>query len=54
MNQGDEQLLKLIVEGDPNALGILFLKYCPKLKGLVVARIDPRIAARVDESDVMQ
>ena len=54
MNQGDEQLLKLIAEGDPNALGILFSKHLPKLKGLVVARIDPRIAARVDESDVMQ
>jgi len=54
MNRSEEQLMKLVAEGDPEALGQLFLQYLPRLKGLVSARIDPRIAARVDESDVMQ
>ena len=54
MDPGEEQLLNRIAAGDPEALGTLFSKYLPKLKGMVAARIDPRIAARVDESDVMQ
>ncbi len=54
MNPDEDQLLKMITAGDSDALGLLFSKYLPRLKGMIAARMDPRIAPRIDESDVMQ
>lgn len=54
MNDSDEQLLQLAVDGDTRALGELFSRYVPQLRKMVSSRIDPRVAARIDVSDVIQ
>ena len=41
-------------EGNPSALPALFEHFRPRLRQMVRLRMDPRLAARVDASDVLQ
>ncbi len=49
-----EELLGRAGNGDPVAIGRLFERYRNKLHRIVSARLDRRIAARLDASDVVQ
>src|SRR5439155_18936726 len=48
------RLLNLIEDGDRQALERLLGRYRADLRSFVEMRIDPRMAARVDPSDVVQ
>jgi RNA polymerase sigma-70 factor (ECF subfamily) len=48
------RLLEQIEQGDPDALGSLLTRHRPELRAFVEARLDPRLAARLDPSDVVQ
>jgi RNA polymerase sigma-70 factor (ECF subfamily) len=50
----DEQLLKRAVEGDPAAVTQLLSGYRDRLRKMVTSRLDNRLVARVDPSDVVQ
>lgn len=50
----EEELLQAAAQGDQAAFDLLFTRYRERLKQLVGSKIDPRLAARVDESDVIQ
>jgi len=54
MEDSDEDLLRLALSGNTLALGELFRRYEPILRKTVSKRIDPRIASRLDVSDVIQ
>ncbi|MBM4094117.1 MAG: sigma-70 family RNA polymerase sigma factor [Planctomycetes bacterium] len=57
MSHGSSELddLKLLVDsGDTAALERILASYRPRLRRLVAARLDPRLSARVDPSDVVQ
>jgi RNA polymerase sigma-70 factor (ECF subfamily) len=47
-------LLDRLREGDPAALEGLLARHRPALRAFVAARLDPRLAARLDPSDVVQ
>jgi RNA polymerase sigma-70 factor (ECF subfamily) len=47
-------LLDRVRQGDRKALDALLTRYRPELRQFVAARLDPRLAARVDPSDVVQ
>ena len=47
-------LLGCLKKGDRSALGTLWDHYRPRLKKMVELRLDGRLAARVDASDVVQ
>jgi RNA polymerase sigma-70 factor (ECF subfamily) len=47
-------LLQRIHQGDQEALGQLFDAYRPRLRRMVQTRMDVRVAARLDPSDVLQ
>jgi RNA polymerase sigma-70 factor (ECF subfamily) len=47
-------LMEQIARGDPQALAELLDRYRPLLQSFVAARLDPKLAARVDPSDVVQ
>ncbi len=49
-----DQLLDLVGRGDPSARGRLLDRHRGRLRQLVALRLDPRLAARVDPSDVVQ
>lgn len=49
-----EELLRLAGEGDGRAIGGLFERHRPRLRRMVAARLDRRVAPRLDPSDVVQ
>jgi RNA polymerase sigma-70 factor (ECF subfamily) len=49
-----EELLRRAAGGDRSARGALWQRHRPRLRRLVALRLDPRLAARVDPSDVVQ
>jgi RNA polymerase sigma-70 factor (ECF subfamily) len=49
-----EHLLKRVADGDDAARDQLLERYRRRLRRMVVVRFDPRLAARVDPSDVVQ
>jgi RNA polymerase sigma-70 factor (ECF subfamily) len=49
-----EHLLRRAANGDDEARAQLLERYRRRLRRMVVARFDPRLAARVDPSDVVQ
>jgi RNA polymerase sigma-70 factor (ECF subfamily) len=49
-----DDLLRRVDEGDASAAGQLFGRHRARLRHMVAVRIDPRLAARVDPSDVVQ
>jgi RNA polymerase sigma-70 factor (ECF subfamily) len=58
MTAGDapdtDQLLAAAGRGDPQSRGQLLERHRPRLRRLVAVRLDRRLAARVDPSDVVQ
>jgi RNA polymerase sigma-70 factor (ECF subfamily) len=46
--------LAMLREGDRHALGMLFDQYRDRLRRMVELRLDPRLRARLDASDVLQ
>ena len=48
------RLLRQVCDGDQRALGRLLERHRPYLRQMVELRLDPRIRARVDPSDVVQ
>lgn len=50
----DESLAKLAASGDENALTRLFDRHRDRLRRVIALRLDSRVQARVDASDVMQ
>src|SRR5262245_15556504 len=52
--QPDTDLLRRAGQGDPAARDELLRRYRPRLRQLVALRLDPRLAARIDPSDVVQ
>jgi RNA polymerase sigma-70 factor (ECF subfamily) len=49
-----DELLRRADEGDASAAGQLLGRHRARLRQMVAVRIDPRLAARVDPSDVVQ
>jgi RNA polymerase sigma-70 factor (ECF subfamily) len=49
-----EELLALAAAGSDEAMQKLFLRHRERLRRMVAARVDPRLAARFDPSDVLQ
>jgi RNA polymerase sigma-70 factor, ECF subfamily len=49
-----EELLRRAGAGDRNARGALLQRHRGRLRRMVAVRMDPRLAARVDPSDVVQ
>jgi RNA polymerase sigma-70 factor (ECF subfamily) len=49
-----EELLRRVGEGDANARGELLNRHRERLRRMIALRLDPRLAARVDPSDVVQ
>lgn len=49
-----EELLRLAEDGDDEAIRSLFERHRGRLRRMVAARLDRRVAARVDPSDVVQ
>jgi RNA polymerase sigma-70 factor, ECF subfamily len=49
-----ERLLQRAGQGDRSACGELLERHSPRLLRLIALRLDPRLAARVDPSDVLQ
>jgi RNA polymerase sigma-70 factor (ECF subfamily) len=47
-------LVERAVHGDSDAVERLFAKYRDQLKRMVAVRMDPRLAARLDPSDIVQ
>lgn len=47
-------LLDRIAAGEPEAVGLLLMRHEPRLRRMVRSRLDPRLAPRVDPSDVVQ
>lgn len=47
-------LLDRIRDGDADSVGLLFEQYRPRLREMVRLRMDPRIRARISESDALQ
>jgi RNA polymerase sigma-70 factor (ECF subfamily) len=49
-----EELLRQAGRGDPSARQQLLARHRDRLKRMVAVRLDPRLAARIDPSDVVQ
>jgi RNA polymerase sigma-70 factor (ECF subfamily) len=49
-----DELLRRADQGDSSAVGSLLDRHRARLRHMVAVRIDPRLAARVDPSDVVQ
>ena len=49
-----DQLLRKASVGDATAIGRLFERHRPRLRRMIALRLDDRLAARVDASDVVQ
>jgi len=54
MNSNEKELVDQTMNGDPTALGSLLELHRDRLSRMIKGRIDPRLAARVDTSDVVQ
>ena len=57
MNQAEpdtEQLLACVAQGDQAALGQLLAQHRPRLRHMIALRLDRRLQARLDPSDVLQ
>ena len=53
-NPSDTNLIRMAVNGEPGAVGALFLKHRARLKKMVQLRMDRRLQTRIDASDVLQ
>jgi RNA polymerase sigma-70 factor (ECF subfamily) len=49
-----ESLSELVSTGDQPGIEELLMKHQPRLRRMVAARLDPRLASRVDPSDIVQ
>ncbi len=49
-----ETLVRRVGEGDASAIPRLLTRHQPRLRRMIAIRLDPRLAARVDPSDVVQ
>jgi RNA polymerase sigma-70 factor (ECF subfamily) len=49
-----EQLLNRVAKGDSSARGRLFERHSTRLRGMIALRLDRRLRARVDPSNVLQ
>jgi RNA polymerase sigma-70 factor (ECF subfamily) len=49
-----EELLQRVLEGNPAARGLLLDRHRRRLRQMIALRLDPRLWARVDPSDVLQ
>jgi RNA polymerase sigma-70 factor (ECF subfamily) len=49
-----DELIDRAAENDPGARGVLLDRHRHRLRRMVTLRIDPRLAARIDPSDVVQ
>lgn len=49
-----QDCLQRLQDGDPDALGELFAEHQQRLLHIIRARMDPRLATRVDAEDVLQ
>jgi RNA polymerase sigma-70 factor, ECF subfamily len=49
-----EELLERATRGDPQAIEQLLTRYRPRLRQMVMVRMDPRLKSRIDPSDVVQ
>src|SRR5262245_37012531 len=49
-----EELLDRAGQGDPTARNRLLDRHRQRLRALIALRLDPRLAARIDPSDVVQ
>jgi RNA polymerase sigma-70 factor (ECF subfamily) len=47
-------LVRRAIRGDQSAIGELMTRYRPQLKRMVAIRLDPRLKARFDPSDIVQ
>ena len=52
--QSDDELLCLAIKGDGHARSELFARHRQRLRVMVQLRMDRRVAARIDASDVLQ
>lgn len=52
--QDEEQLLEAAGGGDTSAVGELMGLHADRIKRMISVRIDPRLSARLDQSDVFQ
>ena len=50
----EPQLLEQVRQGQPEAVALLFARYRDRLRRAILLRLDRRVAARVDASDVLQ
>jgi RNA polymerase sigma-70 factor (ECF subfamily) len=53
-NPDTEELLQRAASGDPQARQLLLTRHRKRLRRMVAVRLDPRLAARLDPSDVVQ
>ncbi len=49
-----EQLIKRAQAGDDSAVQELLMMYRKRLRRMIAVRLDPRLSARIDPSDVVQ
>lgn len=49
-----QELLRRVEQGDQSAVGELLARHRDRLRQMVAVRMDPRLAGRVDPSDVVQ
>ncbi|MEM7316938.1 MAG: sigma-70 family RNA polymerase sigma factor [Planctomycetota bacterium] len=54
MSVSEKRLVEQALEGDQHATATLFEQYRPRLRRMVELRMDARLRARVDASDVLQ
>jgi RNA polymerase sigma-70 factor (ECF subfamily) len=50
----ETELLQQAAVGEREAVGALLMLHRDRLKRMVIARIDPRVAGRIDSSDIIQ
>jgi RNA polymerase sigma-70 factor (ECF subfamily) len=53
-NPDSDELLNLAAQGDRSATHQLFARHRTRLKRMVAARLNPRLASRIDPSDIVQ
>ena len=50
----EKELIEKAAKGDSGAIGNLLTRHSQRIKRMLAVRLDPRIRARLDESDVYQ